>query len=124
MPEMITHWSSACRDYTEIQGVSEAFRGPVSFHGSLTSNFTFKNTGYYHSACDAYVYCMLQREFIYCYLYVVMLLKSLHCSGGQPIILPSSPDVSQPLAQHTATTPSSELHADDDTDDVNETASG
>ena len=63
-----------------------------------------------------------QREFIYCYLYVVMLLKSVHYSGGQPILLPSGVDVRQPIAQHVAMTPCSDVPVDED--DVNTTASG
>jgi len=70
------------------------------------------------------VFCTLQREFIYCYLYVVMLLKFLRYSTGQPILLPSGLDVSQPLAQHATITPCSDVQADDDIDDANTAASG
>jgi len=67
--------------------------------------------------------CVIQIEFIYCYLYVVMLLKSLHCSTGQSVMLPSSLDVSQPLVQRMATTPCSDVHTDDGIDDADSAAS-
>jgi len=79
--------------------------------------------------------CTLQREFIYCYLYVVMLLKSLHYSGGgaQSITLPSSLSASHPATQHIDhpvaqqnvmdISQCSDLPADDDIDDTN-TSSG
>ena len=53
-----------------------------------------------------------------------MLLKSLHYSIGQPIILPSGLAVNQAPAQRPATTPCSDVHTDDDVDDVNAAVSG
>jgi len=67
---------------------------------------------------------MLQREFVYCYLYVVMLLKSLHYSVGQPVILSSGVDVNQQLVHRPATTPCSDAQTDDDGGDTHATASG
>jgi len=53
-----------------------------------------------------------------------MLLKSLHYSIGQPVILSSGVDVNQQLVRRPAATPCSDVQTDDDTDDTHATPSG